>query len=639
MPYNKRWGKTVTESAPGHGGGATPIDLDPICREIFESSIFPVLLTQAGKVIAANRSALRMHGYASVDEVRGRQILEFVHPDDRELVRKQMIERHPGTVQRYSIRTLRKGGDALDVSVSSWEVRIGDRETVVIALADQTEMRRAQTELGRAHALLSAMMRAIPDMVYYKDLEGRFLAVNRAFEHMLGKHSSEVIGKKIEDLLSPDHARRFTETDRVVIDSGAPVSYSYTLADPQGRRHSFDVVKVPVFDDKGEMVGLVGVHRDVSERERLHEELALAERMIAVGTLARGIAHEYNNILTALRGLLEYAARPDAKESEIRSDVSEAVKLVERAAELTQQIVALAEGPPPHKRPCRLDQVARSALSLVKESFMRDGVTIVDRYAPETPTIVADRAQVAQLLLSLLTVAKEAVTGRAEKKITVTTGRRGESAVLSVEDTGRGRAPDPFDGPFGAAQSQGARIGLGLAVAERIARNHGGALEVRSVPDVGTTVTVLLPVQVAETQPASRADAGVLQGRKILVVEDEPATRRLSARALSAAGADPREAADAREALAALKKERFDAILLDLVLPGPPGEEVLDAARRLPAARRPVVVVFTGLVAPQGYQHLLDRGAAKILYKPHTSPQDVVSELAELLGKDRKDRD
>ena len=615
-------------------------DVSEALGELFDHSVVPILLTHAGTVVAANAAALRMHG-REAEVVTGRNVAEFVHPDDRELVRRQQIERAPGSVQVYPLKTLHRDGHAIDVEVTTWGADIGGRETVIILLRDLTETRKAQAELSRTSSILAALMRASPDMVSLKDRDGAFLSVNRAYENTMGRHHTDIVGHKNEDFLPPEHAKRLAETDRLVIESRSPLSYTFAFDDPQGRPRTFETVKAPVFDEDGNVLGLVGVNRDVTEREQLREDLSLAERTMAIGMLARGIAHEYNNILTSLQGLLNFASRPDATEREIREDAAQARKLVERAADLTQQIVTLSEGPPPHKRPCRIEQVAHSTLGLIKDMFLKDGVEIVEKFDVATPTVVVDRAQVAQVLLSLLINAREAVTGRTEKKITVRAGRRGQRAFLAVEDTGRGIPPESLRTVF-QPQPRGAdapapqqATGLSLAVVERIVRNHGGEVEVSSSLDVGTTITILLPIERGERERQS-LDASAIRDKKVLVVEDEAATRALSVRALTAAHAKVGEAGDAATAIAMLRRERFEAVLLDLVLPQSSGEQVLEAARKLPVSKRPVVVVFTGLIDQDGCRRLIDKGAARILYKPHVTPQEVVFELADVVAQHRK---
>jgi two-component system cell cycle sensor histidine kinase/response regulator CckA len=623
----------------GLGMSGCTSDFADACRELFEHAVVPIVVTRAGVVVGANQGVLDLYGYGS-GEIINRSVNDFIHPDDHEITRRQAVERAPGVVQVYPLKMVHRDGHVIEVEVTAWGSSIGGRETVMMLVRDLSEQRKAQAELSRTSSIVAALMRASPDMVYLKDRDGKYLSVNRAFENTVGRHHKDVIGLRDEDVLPPEYAKRLAETDRLVLESRSPISYTATFEDPQGKTRTFETVKAPVFGEEGDVLGLVGVNRDVTEREHLREDLSLAERTMAIGMLARGIAHEYNNILTSLQGLLGFASQPDAKEKEIREDAAQAKKLVERAADLTQQIVALSEGPPPHRRPCRIEQIAHSTLGLIKEMFKKDGIEVVEKYDVGVPTVAVDRAQVAQVLLSLLINAREAVSGRTEKRITVSVSRRGTRACLSVEDTGRGIPPENlrtvFQSPVRSADAGNPRsaTGLGLSVVERIVRNHGGEVEVSSSLDVGTTIQLLLPVERSER--GQTVDASVLRNKRVLVVEDEQATRALSVRALNAADVKTQEAGDAPQAIAILRKERFDAVLLDLVLPQSSGEDVLEAVGKIPLSRRPVVVVFTGLIDQDGCKRLIENGAARILYKPHVTPQELVFELADVLTQHGK---
>jgi PAS domain S-box-containing protein len=604
--------------------------------ELFEHSVLPMLLTQAGIVVGANRAALELYGYG--EDAIGREVAAFVHPDDRDTLRRHVVERVPGRPQTYRLTGLHKDGHTVHVEVTTWGTRHQDRETVIVLLRDLSESSRVADELRQTSAVLTAVMRASPDMVYVKDRKARYISVNRAFENTLGLHHSDVVGRTNEDILPTEHARRLSETDAVVLESRAPLSFSYTIQGPYGVSRTFDAMEAPILDESGALTGLVGVSRDVTERERLREDLLVAERMTAVAMLARGIAHEYNEILTAIQGVLADSGAAGGGGEAENADVRRARSMIERAADLTRQIVAISEGPEPQQHACRIDHAAATTLGLMREMLKKDGIEIVERFDEATPTLVVDCAQVAQVVLSLVVNARAAVAGRTRKQVTITTGRRGRYGFVSVADSGLGASPGGLASPTGEADgATGAQgwPGVGLSVAQRILRSHGGELEVNSTYEQGTVVTALFPADVDGEEEAA-PDTTPLRNRTVLVIEDEETTRTLLARQLASAGAVVRECPDAASALVALKKERIHAMLLDLILPGGSGLDVLMAATALPASRQPAVVVFTGLLGREAYLQLQEAGVARILYKPRATPREAVQELAAALAQPRK---
>jgi PAS domain S-box-containing protein len=644
MCYDAPGGKTVARQvgtcsddvgSQASGAPSAPAVGD-ILKCIFDASPLPMLLARTGRVLAVNRAALALHGCSDEGEVVGCEFLEHVHPDDRERLRRFVADSHAGRLRPIPLRTPHKDGSFVEVEAWSHAVQTPGGPVQLVVLRQPPRPPRAKEAPEAADGRLAALVRSTHDVVWFEDAEGAIELVNPAFEYAVGRHSDDIAGRKVADVFPAEVASRHEEAMRLVGESGAPLSYAVQDAHPDGRRFVYETVKAPVLDGSGRLAGFVTVSREVSALERAETGHTLARCGAVVSLMAEGLALQYGRIR---KGLLAEAGRASR---DLRAGDGEAARLIESAAGLTADLASLVGGGEARRKPLPLAEAAGAALAMARPVLERDGIRVEESLSPDTPRVTGDRAELMRMVLGLVVNAREAVLGREERKVAVRTGRRGLRAFVEVEDSGGGIAQEsvervyaPFLQGMPGWHEEEARIGEGLVAARRAAFGHSGAVEVSSSPGKGTTFTALLPVRPPTDALVRRVGDRPLGGLRVLVVEDDPAARAQGARTMARAGAEVKEAATARQAAALVERERFDAVVLDLILPGASGEAVLEAVGRLQAARRPAVVILTGLWEPGKYRELGERGAAAVLYKPRVSPGELVAEVVQAVAASR----
>ncbi len=471
------------------------------------------------------------------------------------------------------------------------------------------------------------------------DRRGRITFANEALARVLGEPSAAALtGRPITD-----YYQDVADRDRVVGDvlqAGRSVNREVALRRADGAPV---VGLLNVTLDGDSLIGLVlditALKRDAAARERLEQQLERAQRVEAVGRLAGGVAHDLNNVLTAIIGfghLLAEATPPDHPERESVDGILEAAG---RAAGLTRGLLAFSRKQPLQPRPVDLRELVRGVASMLRRLLGEDVEFVLD--LPEAPLVaVLDPARLEQVLVNLVTNARDAMPGGG--RVTVSAGRvalgpeeraalglegAGPWLQLAVRDSGQGMTEavqrQVFE-PFFTTKGVGKGTGLGLSIVHGIVRQHGGAVSVTSAPGEGSTFTVLLPASEAQAVAApAPAAAGLGPGGRetILVAEDEEAVRRVVTTTLRRAGYTVLEAADGAEAVARFRERRaeIDLCILDVIMPRLNGREALEAIRLLrPGTRVLLVSGFTGSV-------LEDRGlemeSVCLLQKPLSPPE------------------
>lgn len=475
-------------------------------------------------------------------------------------------------------------------------------------------------------------------LALYRD--GRFVYVNRVGARFLGYSQDELVGRPITDLVQADErvtvSRRVREVAAGVVAATRPARRSLVAAD--GSTLHAEITSIPVqYEGKPAILAL---GRDLGEQTRFEARMLELDRMVAVGTLAAGVAHEINNPLTFVSGNLDLleAALVDAP-SEIRAALVDA----RTGAQRIQRIVGDLSGLSRDERPVlgRVDLVEVVELSLrITDTELRHRAQVERELAAVEPVLV-DPRRLGQVVTNLLLNAAHAIpVGRvSENRVTVRTAMRGANVALEVADTGCGieehLLEEIFD-PFMTTKSPGEGTGLGLAISRQIVETFGGRIEVESEVGVGTTFRVLLPRAPTEApvkaalRPAE--PPAEVPPSRLLIVDDEALVLRVIARVLSR-----RHQVDAvssvAEALEILDGgSRYDLVLCDLMMPDQTGMDFHDLVRERYPDQLPRIAYMTGGVFSEEGEAFVSLAEVTVLDKPLDVAR-VEALLAEVRGR------
>jgi nitrogen-specific signal transduction histidine kinase/CheY-like chemotaxis protein len=395
-----------------------------------------------------------------------------------------------------------------------------------------------------------------------------------------------------------------------------------------------------VFDDRGEISEVLSIGTDITERRQLEEQFRQAQKLEAIGQLASGVAHDFNNILTIIQGnaaLLLDAPALTATEAELAKQIVEAA---ERAAGFTRQLLLFSRKQAIQPVALNLNEAVGNLTKLLQRILGED-ISLHSDYAPMLPATLADLGMIEQVVLNLAVNARDAMPrgGRLHLATSIATiggeasqvnptVRPGEYVCLTVSDTGCGIAPEHlprvFD-PFFTTKPVGKGTGLGLATVYGIVKQHQGWVDVRSEVGRGTTFRIGLPVAsgAVPEQKAAAASLALPGGHEvILVVEDEPALRLLVSNLLQRCGYTVLLAASGVAALDVWKEHhaRIQLLLTDMIMPdGMTGREL---AERLKREKPELKVICTSGYSAEivGKGHALIEGA-DFLQKPYSPLQ------------------
>ncbi len=502
----------------------------------------------------------------------------------------------------------------------------------------------AQEALRQSEERFRSVAENAPDIIFTLDRRGALTYVNPAWERILGFKPAQVLGRAFVEFAQSEAAKDMAHSFRLIRDERKTMAgVNGILLDRQGRPRHFIMSGGPNLDPSGQVVGMVGLLKDVSGQIALEAQLRHAQKMEAVGTLAGGVAHEFNNALMAIRGYSQLLAL-NTEKGGAAGDLLAKIDLgCQRAAELTNKMLTFTRMESGDKSAVEINLVAREVWGVIRQT-LPPRIELVMELDEGLPPALGNAQQLEQVLLNLVLNARDA--SRPGDRITVATSlveldeefaeshpwaSPGPYLTMEVSDTGEGMPQEiqerVFD-PFFTTKEPGRGTGLGLSVAYSIVKSHQGHIALRSQPGQGSVFTVYLPR--AETREVFRPAAAPLpevpagRGEDILVVDDEAQLREIADEMLTMLGYRVAQAADGREALmkyrAALEEgSPFRLVLLDLAMPVMDGRECLERLLELdPAAR---VLVTTGHGGDPNERDRLLKDTLGILRKPYDMTQ------------------
>jgi two-component system cell cycle sensor histidine kinase/response regulator CckA len=609
--------------------------------------------TLEGTVLTWNASAERIFGYTA-QEMIGSSIYVLIppelHDEEREvLARIQRGER----VAHFETTRRRKDGTLFPIDLTVSPILDADGRIVGASSIkrDMSDRKQAMATSAR----LAAIVESSDDAIVSKTLDGVILDWNAAAERMFGFAASDIVGRSIYTLV-PDELQLEEQTILQRVAQGEHVAhYETTRLRSDGKRIDIALTVSPVRDSNGKIIAASSIQRDITERRQAEEALRQASKMEAIGALAGGLAHDFNNQLYAVSGFAHFIGRDPSLSPSARADLLEIQKTTERMASLTRQLLAFARQQVLSPETLDLNLVVQDTSPMLQR-LIGSATSIELSLAPGPKWVRVDRAQMVQVLLNLVINARDAMPGGGRitirtETLEVSPGQildreqtaveAGAYAELSVSDTGQGipaeHLPHIFE-PFYTTKEVGLGTGLGLATVDGIVAQSGGHIQVQSLPGKSTTIKILLPLtsEPEPTPPAGASSKGQRQSRgRILIVDDEESIRAVMGRMLQAEGYDVLRAREGREALRELEElgGLVDLVIIDLVMPGMGGRVLArELERRYPELP---VVWMSGHPKDVEFPREIPGQERLFLMKP-VSPEALLDTVARALEKTQR---
>ena len=598
-----------------------------------------VTIDERGVIETANRVAAEMFGHPAESMV-GADVGILMRTSDR--------HEHPGHLLRYlstgekhvvdrrgEVTALRADGTTFPVELSVSELRLEGRRLFAAIIRDVTRRRAAEQALRDSEARYRLLFDANPTpLLLFDPATLRFLAVNDAAIRQYGYSREEFQQLTVAELRPPEDVPQLLEH------LASPTADGMRRGRFRHRRRDGTVFEVDIVSHPMDVAGASArlvIATDVSERADLERQLRQAQKMEAVGQLAGGMAHDFNNLLSTILTTAELMGSELPADSALRDDLETIRTAAGHGATLTAKLLAFSRRKTLEYQSLAVDELLGEFARVVRRLIPESIELSLSLRAPGA-RIRADQGAVEQIVMNLVTNARDAMPGSGA--LTIATERAamdeeftrahagtrpGDYVVLSVRDTGAGMDADTlrrvFE-PFFTTKPVGVGTGLGMSMVYGLVKQHQGYVDVASEAGAGTAVTVYLPEVEAEPPPAVAEEAprsSASAGETILLVEDEPALRRVATRVLAKSGYRVLTAADGREALEMLEQQpRVDLVITDVVMPRLGGNELI---RELRERGRQVRVLFTSGYPGRGDEREEMEPGFPFLTKPWTIPE------------------
>ncbi|MFZ5775543.1 MAG: PAS domain S-box protein [Thermodesulfobacteriota bacterium] len=614
-------------------------------RHLFERALEGIFVADChGRLLDANPAFFFVLGYPSKEALLGQNLFADIFELEAYSFFATQIEAN-GMVKDYEL-SLRKGdGSSIIASLTCNAIR--DEDGTILRyeglVRDITQQRRAEREVLRMRNYLNNIIESMPSMLVTVDEEGVITQWNSAASQMTGVAAHEAIGRRIYDIaplfgkyqdqLAESHRTRTpVRLNREQVDKNAELVCNLTFFPLVANGTSGVAIRVD----------------DVTELERKEQQLRQAQKMESVGTLAGGLAHDFNNVLGGIIGnlsLIQYKLDSGGlDEVQLREYLDRMSLASNRAVDMVRQLLTLSRRQEVELVPVDLNLTIKHVRKLGENTFDKS-VRVTARPVEQPAYVLADPTEMEQVLLNLCINGVHAMTIMREQELwggelTVALDRVEVDAAfqkshpdampgcywrLSVSDTGVGMEAKTvakiFD-PFFTTKEKGKGSGLGLAMVYSIVRQHNGFVDVYTEKGLGSTFSVYLPLllrQQGDDSAGAAARPEVVRGEgTILVVDDEEFVREAAKEILEAAGYTVLVASDGREGVELFQKHR-DAIrlvLLDMVMPVMSGREAFLEMRRVSPEVR--VLLCSGFRQDARVEEILQLGVNDFLQKPYT---------------------
>ena len=609
------------------------------------------IVTPDDRILDANPALVRMLGYDSKEDLLQRTLADVLPDVEQRRFLRHEVDTQP-MLQGREITLIRKDGSPIICLNTAAVVR--DITGKVLryhgALMDITERREMERRLYQQQEFARRLVDSFPDLILVLDAAGHYTFTSPRVKEILGYEPEEYDMQELgERTHAEDRSALQTLFGEIVAGRKSFASLEIRVRHKQGEWRRIRCHFSPLFAETGKIDGVIISGRDVTELKRLEEQLIQAEKLAAMGQMLAGVAHELNNPLTAILGVTELLRERAGLEESARRQLELTHRQARRAARIVQNLLEFSRPAAPQKKPIDVNSLIERTLQLHEHSLRRNNIEVEFHSQPGFQAVVGDGNQLIQVFLNLITNAEHAIREiRDAGRIQIRLGQIGGHVSVTIQDDGIGILPDAlpriFD-PFYTTKRPGGGTGLGLSICMSIVKEHGGSIDVETLPAGGSAFTVFLPAAsvsgergpfdtppLGTTVDSIGSRAAPLKGRSVLVLDDEESLRTLLEEGLSAHGLRVDCAATPAEALALITRRSYDVFLCDLNLSSggrtADGRRVAEQVLAAAGANTPSVVFMTG--------ELIDRAESGSTPEPRRLQKpfrisDVLALLREIL--------
>jgi len=630
--------------------------------ELFQTLREGVYLASADdRITEVNPALAQMLGFENKEELLNCQV-GSLYRKAADRIEEQNMLGSLGFLRAHEV-TLQHREEGRDVVAVHTTAAIRDPAGKFVryqgTFVDVTEQREMERRLHREQEFAGRLMDSFPDLVIALDTDGRYTFVSPQIFDILGFRPEELVGKRMGGRTDPADRTAMVEMfDDLIFNRLSEGQIEYRTQHKNGAWRVFRASARPLHDEAGRITGVIASARDITEQQRLQQQLIQSERLAAMGQMIAGVAHELNNPLTAILGVTELLRDQSSNETQTRQ-LDLAHRQARRAAHIVQSLLVFSRPSTPRTTLLHLPDLLQRTLQLHEHSLNANHIHVELVARPDLPTVRGDSNLLTQVFLNLIVNAEQAINEvRDHGTMRIRLGVVGDRVLITFQDDGVGirreLLPRIFD-PFFTTKRPGRGTGLGLSICMAIVREHCGDISAQPLPDGGSVFTVSLPVcteSVALVEPVEpaiaskscrgeketpEAPASALSIKKILVVDDQESILELVTETLGIRGCLVDRASNTEQALELTGRNSYDAILCDLNLESSSGKvdsgfdlhdrilENLDAGSGL----RPFFIFMTGDLVDSAISEQNGRDCSRFLQKPFRIA-DLLSLLNEL---------
>jgi PAS domain S-box-containing protein len=615
-----------------------------------------LIIVKESKILFVNPALTNLLGYESGNELLGKHVFQFIHPDYHEAAKKRLkklTSQEHRIVEIAEEKFIKKDGSIFDVVVMGQSIKYRGSTAIQGYIYDITDQKKAENLLRESELKYKTLIEGATDAIVCIDSNGMINVWNKSAEKMFGFNKNEIIGRPVHRMITPkDIRKKADERLAKFIKTGTGPAIGTTVElnglHKSGIEFPIELSLSSIKTKEGwEATAFI---RDISSRKKLEEELHHAQKMESIGRLTGGIAHDFNNVLSVIIGYSELMLNKINKDEQLYKYTSTILDSANFAASLTAQLLTFSRKQIINPVPVNVNQSIKNIQKILKRVIGED-IELKTFLQESLPVIKIDKSQLDQIILNLAVNAKDAMPEGGKLTIETSvksvdnfyvknhiTGKTGDYVTISISDNGYGIEPDIKEKifePFFTTKKIGEGTGLGLSTVYGIVKQNNGFIWVYSEPGFGTTFKIYLPFisdKMETKEKTGTAKTSVIEEGTILVVEDEPNVRELIVEMLNMTNYTVIETGDVDEALGIMRKNGSDIDLLitDVIMPKLNGKSLAEQCKKI--NDKLLILYMSGYTENAIVHHGVLEEGLYFVQKPFTM-QTLINKINEIFSK------